>query len=844
MQAENIGRDDSAAEKPHVPPAAFIDGGTKAGEIDVRLSYGIIDRFSMGLYSSPNKAFEELVSNSYDAGARRVWVRVPDSLDSSGAYLAVIDDGISMDIGGFEELWEIGVSSKRSDSGDAENLGRAPIGKFGIGKLATYVLAEQLTYICKKGGKYLALTMDYGSAKGAMSDPTPMGLEVVRLTAKEAQTSLKNVLGESDPALPKLFGKGAATSWTAAILGELKQRGQEIERGRLRWILRSALPLSDEFLLWFNNEKLESSKAEGAVDWEFVIGEDDLTLDNWPYKDKVVSDGDGPGVQLDTAGVIRGKAQLFQHSLKRGESEKLGRSHGFFVKVRKRLVNLDDETFGIDVELHHGVLTRFRMDISADGLDAHLASPRESIQESAALSEVQAYLLNVFNRARTVRSKLEEEGDKDLLAAAERIAAPPPALSTVPLRRVLRRAVDGDAALTALLALDDDALANARDAIDSHDTLLQQVLIEPLGHEKPLVRYDVVKRAAVVNANHPFVSNYLDVHGAAEPLRLVGVTELLTQVYMVDEDIEPNLVVKILNRRDEFLRALVNIHPRSAPVVARQLRDAKGLKNELEDAVADALEILGFEVTRIGGQGEPDGLARAHLGAREIDGGSTDYSMTYDSKSSKHDAIKAATANTDALKKHRQRHKADYTLLVAPGFEGSATENSSIETYCANNEITPVTIEDLARLVDVFPFRSVTPETLRDLLILQTPAATKEYVDKIEAADAPSPPPVKQILDLTRELSDRQDAVDVSTLSTALRMRHDLDIAIRPLTAMLRGLSALAPNGLWFEADERFALNASVDSVMAELRATVGPLKNDVVGTFRAALDNGDPAPA
>jgi hypothetical protein len=77
-------------------------------------------------------------------------------------------------------------------------------------------------------------------------------------------------------------------------------------------------------------------------------------------------------------------------------------------------------------------------------------------------------------------------------------------------------------------------------------------------------------------------------------------------------------------------------------------------------------------------------------------------------------------------------------LLVAPGFEGSANENSSIETYCTNNEITPVTIEDLARLVDAFPFRSVTPETFRDLLILRTPTATKEYVDKVIAADAPS----------------------------------------------------------------------------------------------------------
>ncbi|HEY4451807.1 MAG TPA: ATP-binding protein [Solirubrobacteraceae bacterium] len=829
----------AADAKPHVGPADFIDGGEKETEIDVRLSYGIIERFSEGLYSSPNKAFEELVSNSYDAGARTVWVRVPDDLDPADAYLAVIDDGISMDIAGFEALWEIGVSPKRPESGpELTNLERAPIGKFGIGKLATYVLANQLTYICKKGSRYLAVTMDYGRAHGAMSDPTPMSLDVVRLTASEAKTSLINALGD-DALLKQLFGSKAVLSWTAAILGELKERGRALERGRLRWILRSALPLSDEFTLWFNKEELTSSKADGTVDWDFTIGQDDAALENWPYAAKLINDEHGPGVQLDS-GIIRGKAQLFTETLKRGKSEELGRSHGFFVKVRGRLVNLDDETFGVDVELHHGVLTRFRMDVDADGLDAYIASPRESIQESAALTEVQGYLLNVFNRARSVRAKLEAQGAKDLLAAAERVAAPPPALSTMPLRRVLRRALDGDSILVELFGLDAETSAAARDALETHDALIQRVVIEALGHEKPLVRYDIAKRAVVVNSNHPFVSNYLGVHGAAEPLRMVGVTELLTQVYMLDEDIEPGLVMKILNRRDEFLRALAHIHPRSAPVIARALRDAKTHKDELEDAVADGMQILGYEVTRIGGNNEPDGIARARLGARQIDGGSTDYSVTYDSKSSKHDAIQAATAKTDALRKHREKYDADYSLLVAPGYEGDGADASSIETYCTNNSVTPITVEDLARLVDTFPFRTVTPDSLRTLFTLRTPVATRQYVDEVLASDPLTPPPVKQILALTRELSDRQDAVDVSTLSTALRLTHQIDIPIKPLTAMLRGLSALAPDGLWFEADERFALNASVENVIAELRATVGPLDNDVVGAFRDELRNGN----
>ena len=48
----------------------FFEIGVDTGkQIEVRISYRIIQLFSEGLYSSPNKAVEELVSNSFDAGA-------------------------------------------------------------------------------------------------------------------------------------------------------------------------------------------------------------------------------------------------------------------------------------------------------------------------------------------------------------------------------------------------------------------------------------------------------------------------------------------------------------------------------------------------------------------------------------------------------------------------------------------------------------------------------------------------------------------------------------------------------------------------------------------------------
>ena len=55
----------------------MLNKGEVIDKIPVEISYRIIELFSAGLYSSPNKAFEELVSNSYDAGATEVGVYIP-----------------------------------------------------------------------------------------------------------------------------------------------------------------------------------------------------------------------------------------------------------------------------------------------------------------------------------------------------------------------------------------------------------------------------------------------------------------------------------------------------------------------------------------------------------------------------------------------------------------------------------------------------------------------------------------------------------------------------------------------------------------------------------------------
>ena len=72
--------------------------GKKIDDIDVTISSRIIELFSAGLYSSPNKAFEELICNSYDAFASKVAVYSPDDPTVSNAYIWVCDNGEGLDV--------------------------------------------------------------------------------------------------------------------------------------------------------------------------------------------------------------------------------------------------------------------------------------------------------------------------------------------------------------------------------------------------------------------------------------------------------------------------------------------------------------------------------------------------------------------------------------------------------------------------------------------------------------------------------------------------------------------------------------------------------------------------
>jgi hypothetical protein len=79
-----------------------------------------------------------------------------------------------MDQSGLVDLWHIGHSTKR-DPGVELRMTRKQIGKFGIGKLATYTIASKLTYLSRKDGSILLVTLNFSSFTPSPEGPQTPG---------------------------------------------------------------------------------------------------------------------------------------------------------------------------------------------------------------------------------------------------------------------------------------------------------------------------------------------------------------------------------------------------------------------------------------------------------------------------------------------------------------------------------------------------------------------------------------------------------------------------------------------------------------------------------------------
>jgi hypothetical protein len=126
---------------------------------------------------------------------------------------------------------------------------------------------------------------------------------------------------------------------------------------------------------------------------------------------------------------------------------------------------------------------------------------------------------------------------------------------------------------------------------------------------------------------------------------------------------------------------------------------------ELEIAAVEAFRFLGLPATRIGGNGEPDGIVRTRPGRL----GSI---YTIETKSAANGLVPEEQAKTATLTEHREQHDAEATVYIGPGFERRLLEVLDGDAHVAvvsttliaeavtRQADTPLTAEELEPLID------------------------------------------------------------------------------------------------------------------------------------------------
>jgi hypothetical protein len=787
-------------------------------DVTVEVSYQVVKLLSDQLYSSALKAIEELVVNAWDADARTCRIYVPPAEAMAAAdtstFIAVYDDGQGMSASELEDLWHVGVSHKRDESW-TERVERRQIGKFGIGKLASYAIAHQVTYVSRSDGGTRGVTLDFDEferAADATGAANPIRLQMRRIPDLSQFGAIPRVQ-EALEALGLAREAIDGDHWTLVILERLKPKVSEIRRGRLRWVLSTAMPLASDFDLRLNDERIESSKRN--INFIVTFGVHEITPERLKSvenetREKWRVDLDGQALVSSTFpnGII-GEVMVADRSLyaASAKSEDLGRSHGFFIRVRKRLINEGDPLFGLK-PLSFTTFYHFAAEINADDLDAYLKAPRDDIEQTDAKVKLRVLLDELFRqarelyeaklRARVESEKRKNEGDRDYVNP--RLVERPVADAVVSHREHGEqprawRYVDLDVSEDAIQQLVEDLYTDTprRRQYKYHYT--------GAGRASLLVKFNPDDSSFYLNEDHELVIEYRNSPIAKRLLELVATSEALLEVYLRDVRIPDLIVDQVLERRDQLLRSLTNDELLSLSSLAGALRAATDDERDLEVAIVGAVRAFGFVAEHISGAGEPDGLAS--YAARGLKG----KSFTLEAKSSQK-VPSLGQLDFAGLRSHWEQHGANGCMLVAPSYPGSSRdEESEVARRAKQQSVSCWTVDQLAHAVELAEARHISADDVQEIVLNAfTPSEVEREVEKLLAT------PVWNKQELNRKIVralGRLEAVmpntarDVSMVAATVALddgfatleRSDVEDALRNVASGSKGILHITDDG-------------------------------------------------
>jgi len=350
--------------------------------------------------------------------------------------------------------------------------------------------------------------------------------------------------------------------------------------------------------------------------------------------------------------------------------------------------------------------------------------------------------------------------------------------------------------------------------------------------------YDAVTGRLRVNGLHPFIGAFFDEFTGKTsglPLEVFAMAEVLLESNLHEAGLKQEQIDAMMASRDQLLRYVAQESGRrTALTVANALRNARNDEDRLEIEVVEAFRSLGFDATRVGGKGKPDGVANAHLSAGP-DGKPRRYATTLEAKSKKKDGakLKTKTFGVSAIARQRDDYQCEHAIVVAPAFDHTAGKESALsqEINSDRNQtaaggkprtITAIHVDDLARLVQLRPVKRLGLAKLRELFqACSLPENCKAWIDKIEKERVVQPP-YAQIIKAIHQQQQEYGlaAVDYGALRVALgKDTPPYKIATNDeLMELCKAMAAMASYEIT-ATDRTVELNQSPENVISAIES-------------------------
>jgi len=707
--------------------------GTPEDDVHVNISYEIIKQVSSQLYTNPRKAIEELICNSYDAGATECHVKLPQEEKDA---LVVLDNGKSMDLQGLKALWIVAESPKKVDvNGRRIAHNRLQIGKFGIGKLAAYALGKRLTHVATIKGITRVVSVGEDEIK-AQKGGAPPAFHVYKLKESEAQALLIPFLGT----LPRPWENSWPT-WTMAVVEDIEKENflRALKLGILRRMITTALPISNDFKVILEGNTLPAreitkedielevdvldvefrKKLEAALHehWKTELKKD--KLEDVPPKYYKIKSVKMPApddvtkqisaIEVPELGPIAGKAILAKQTLTTEKLDERGYvNHGFAIYANGKLINPEDELFGVSPR-SHAYWRRFLAVIEMPGLDDVLLVQRNAVSENKPKAQVAREVMRALFEF--TRSLAEVESEKDDFVPetfGSKMGKITPLLTPL-----------------AIVGLGDGKLPEG--GVSSVD-----IDFVTLAENNSATQYNADQHAIQVNVEHPIIAALSDLKEQNQKpwRRVMGEIVAggkLAQGFLAAKAVNGEIIFDLEELLDASLRSAASYIRDPVEEHIREIEEASYVGGtRFENAVANAFRSMRFAARRIGGPDNPDGIIEIPIS------GAKNLRISVEAKGTKgvitHTELSQAT-----VARHEKKYGSTSAIAIAREYQVEGKDGGDSGLLKETQGILPLlTVSAIAKMLRLHNQRPFTYDKVATILTTWTrPDKLEAFIEQV-----------------------------------------------------------------------------------------------------------------